>query len=230
MCGLNLLERRLAESLTTVITERATMLLDPIRGIYEGRSTMEIGDASANLAGALRVLLAQPEAGTRSLGSADRRSGCGDQEDCSRRRSPAHVRGSTPLPFDVIRHGSTCCAISLRTTIVLALRTLAACSIVIQFRASSEGQAGNPLECRTCCTRFSVQVLANPSSVTHPIQDSHNRVKSERHSISLSSQPWQFSPENSTWLTLRESNPERGRSPFFAVDQLRSSYCEELAF
>jgi hypothetical protein len=37
-------------------------------------------------------------------------------------------------------------------------------------------------------------------------------------------------PEKSTLLTLQESNPERGPSPVSAVDQLRNSYCEELAF
>ena len=39
------------------------MLLDPIRGIYEGRSTLGIGDASAKLSGALRVLRAQLKLG-----------------------------------------------------------------------------------------------------------------------------------------------------------------------
>ena len=37
-------------------------------------------------------------------------------------------------------------------------------------------------------------------------------------------------PDKSTLLTLRESNPQRGRSPVSAVDQLRDSYCDELAF
>jgi hypothetical protein len=37
-------------------------------------------------------------------------------------------------------------------------------------------------------------------------------------------------PDKSILLTLQQSNPERGRSPVSAVDQLRNSYCEELAF
>ena len=37
-------------------------------------------------------------------------------------------------------------------------------------------------------------------------------------------------PDKSTLLTLLESNPQRGRSSVSAVDQLRNSYCEELAF
>jgi hypothetical protein len=58
--------------------------------------------------------------------------------------------------------GRLFCAMSLLTTISLTPSAAAACCMVIHSRRSGGGQAGKPFVWRTCCTRFSVQVLPLP--------------------------------------------------------------------
>ena len=64
--------------------------------------------------------------------------------------------------FTICFAGRTFCATILRMTISLTWSASAACCMVSHSRWSGGGQAGKPLLWRTCCTRFSVQVLPVP--------------------------------------------------------------------
>ena len=57
-----------------------------------------------------------------------------------------------------------------------------------------------------------------------------NRVKSERHIISLIELAVAVFARELTLLALWESNPECDRPPSSGMHQLRSSYCDEVAF
>jgi transposase len=78
---------------TAVINQIRGLLLERGITLRQGRRHIDaalpgiLEDASAQLSGALRVAAGTTEAGARSLANADRRSRCGDSEDCWRERS-----------------------------------------------------------------------------------------------------------------------------------------------
>ena len=63
---------------------------------------------------------------------------------------------------DLFRRESLSAQPACGSTASLTSSATAACCMVIQRRWSGGGQAGKPLVWRTCCTRFSVQVLPVP--------------------------------------------------------------------